>query len=176
MLLLMWLLSFVCSNDGLHGREEDDVTDGLLIGEDHHKPVDPKAPAGRWREAELKGADELVLERVVRRGPLGVKGAPLLRGVVELRVGVDQLHAGDEKLEPFGQVRPVPVALGQRAHAHWVVEDEGGGLKVRLHQVAEQLVVQLGHRCWYTCNNCGQKMAFMSFNDTPCLTDKGHNI
>ena len=59
---------------------------------------------------------------VVEAGELRLEQFFLQVGVVEFGVGVGQLHAVDEQLEPFGDGRVVAFAFGQRANAAGVVD------------------------------------------------------
>ena len=65
--------------------------------------------------------------------------------VVELGVGVGQLHAADKQLETLGDFRLVGLALGQRAEARGIVDHEGGLDQVVLDgffpHAVEQVVV-----------------------------------
>ncbi len=41
------------------GREEDDVTNGVAVGKQHHQAVDTDALTGRGRQTVFQGGDEV---------------------------------------------------------------------------------------------------------------------
>src|SRR3989304_10563369 len=90
---------------GAELREEDDLADRALAGQQHHQPVDAHAQASRRGHAVLEGEEEVLvhdLGLLVARGALGrllQEALPLLDGVVQLRVGVTELEAAGEGLE-----------------------------------------------------------------------------
>ena len=94
-----------------------------------HQPVDADAQAAGRGHAVLQGADEVVVHlghRVFLRqaGELLRKSLLLHDRVVQLGVGVGQLHAVDEQLEALGDGRVARLPLGQRAERGRVVVDE----------------------------------------------------
>ena len=70
-----------------------------------------------------------------RKLDLVLKALALVNGVIELGVGVGDLRAIDEQLEPLRVPGLVTVRLGKWRHLHRVVRDEGG-----LHQVVLALL------------------------------------
>ena len=79
----------------------------------------------------LEGAEEVVVHLRHRvlfllPGKLGAEERLLEQRVVQLGVGVGQLHAPNEELEPLGDRRVGGLPLGQGADRGRVVEDEDG--------------------------------------------------
>ena len=131
---------------GPHVREEQDVADGRLVGEEHDHAVDAKADAARRGHAVLEGAHvvEVVLHGLLVAGLLGrdlvLEATLLVDRVVELGERVGVLVVGHEELEALGEARVAGDALGQRRDLDGVVADEGGVDQARLAQLVEELV------------------------------------
>src|SRR6185436_14534664 len=68
---------------------------------------------------------------------------PLLLGIVQLRVGVRHLHAGDEQLEAVDEAGIVPLLAGQRRQLGREVDDEGRLEERRLDERLEHVLPHL---------------------------------
>jgi hypothetical protein len=66
--------------------------------------------------------------------------------VVQLGVGVADLLAADEELEPLGHADERAVRLGERRHDLGVLGDEGRVQALRLEELAHELVEQARRR------------------------------
>ncbi len=112
-----------------HERKQDHVANARPVQEDHAEPVDADAQAAGRRHRVLECPDEVVVHLGHRllggqAGELLAEELFLQARVVELGVGVGQLDALDEKLEPLGDRRVRRLALGERADRRGVVDDE----------------------------------------------------
>lgn len=127
-------------------REQQDVANGSLVGEQHDHAVDADADAARGRHTVLEGAHVVlvVLHSLVVAagllGHLGGKALGLVDRVVELGECVGVLVAGDDQLKAVRQARIVLKTLGKRADLDGVIAYEG-----RVDDgVLAQLIVNLG--------------------------------
>ena len=118
---------------GAQRREEDDLPDGLDLGQEHGEPVDAHAHAAGRGHAVLEGPDVVEVDvaglGVAGRLGRGLVAEPgqLVDRVVQLAVGVGQLAAADDELEPLDQGRVVAVGLGQRRDLARVVDARTSG-------------------------------------------------
>src|SRR5436305_15257877 len=92
------------SMPGAQMREQDDIADGGLVGQDGREPVDAYAHAAGRREAVFERGKEVFVHGmglVVTGGPrscLVFVTSPLIVRVVQLRERIGALCAGDEQL------------------------------------------------------------------------------
>ena len=134
-----------------HGREEQHVLDSVVARHEHGEAVDADADARGGRHAVFERAHKVIVDVHRLVVALGLEGGLLLEAlelvdrVVQLGVGVRQLLAGDEELEPLGERVVVAAALGERGHLHGIVDDEGGLDEVLLAVFAEDGVNELAH-------------------------------
>jgi len=132
----------------LHGGEEEDLLDVVLVGEEHDEAIDTETPATSGRQAVLHGrAETLVngLSLVVTGsavGDLALEQPPLYDGIVQLGVGVADLATSNEELETLSERGSAAVVLGERRHDLGVISDEGGRDALGLNEVANELVEQ----------------------------------
>ena len=97
-------------------REEDDVPDGGLVGEDHDEAVDPHPHTAGGRHPVLHGPDVVLVDLVClvvaarAESGLALETTPLVHRVIELGEGVGDLLPGDEELESLGEPGLAPVA------------------------------------------------------------------
>ena len=127
-----------------HQREQDHVADARLVQQEHAEPVDADAQAAGRGHRVLQGADEVVVHLghrvlVLLAGELLAEQLLLQDRVVQLGVGVGQLHPVDEQLEPLGDRRVRRLPLGQRADRGRVVDDEDGPVEAVLDDLLEDL-------------------------------------
>ena len=115
---LLLLSNLFLLTHGLHGGEEQHVTDGGAVGHQHDHAVQTEAQTARGRHAVFQGIDEVLVDLGV--DALGLAGSDLLLeaatlvdGVVQLGEGIAELAAVDEELEALGQVAVLGLALGQ---------------------------------------------------------------
>ena len=114
----------------LHGREEDDLADVVLLAKKHAEAVNAAADAACRRHAVIQGVDEAKVDvggfliSPFPGGELGVEAFLLVEGIVELAVGVAHLSSADEELEPLDEAR-VFAPLCQRGDLDGVGMDEG---------------------------------------------------
>ena len=125
-------------------REEDDVADRLAAGEQHRQPVDAEAEAAGRRHPVRERLDVVgVSAHALDVLRLLVEAELLLVGVGDLRVGVAELHAGREVLEPLGERRVVVGRAGERRQLDGIVVDDRRLDQRRLDEVAERVVDEL---------------------------------
>ncbi len=101
------------------------------------------------RQTILERADVVLVERlrlVVPSRPgleLLLEPPPLLLRIVQLRVGVRHLHAGDEQLEAVDEAGIVPLLASQRRQLGREVDDEGRLDERRLDERLEHVFPHL---------------------------------
>ena len=103
----------------------------------------PRPPAGgiACLSARTKSSSILAIESSSRRPASCLRKSCFLQArVVELGVGVGQLDAVDEQLEPLGDRRVRRLALGERADRGRIVDDEDRPFQVIFDDGFEQLV------------------------------------
>src|SRR6516165_2608344 len=89
-------------------REDENVADGALIGQQHDQPVNADADAGGRRHAVFKGANEIPIglgDLFVSRsacGDLCVEARALIVWIVELGKGIGDLHSAAEEFVTVG--------------------------------------------------------------------------
>src|SRR5258706_1991775 len=94
---------------GTHQREQDDVADRRLTGEQHRHAIDADALARRRRHADLERATVVlvVVHRLFGTGGLrrGLRLEPraLIVGIVELGEAIRELLAAHEQLEAIAE-------------------------------------------------------------------------
>ena len=104
---------------GLHGREEDDLTDGVGVGQQHDAAVNTDTHTARGGHAVLQSVDEVLVHHAglivtgLTEGDLMLEAAPLIDGVVELGKGVGKFAMIDEELEALGEAGVLGGALGE---------------------------------------------------------------
>ena len=82
----------------------------VLIGEEHHEPVDADPKPSGWGESVFQRDEIVFVDRmglVVAAGArpsLALEPSPLVERIVELGEGDGVFRTGDEQLESFGQV------------------------------------------------------------------------
>ena len=101
---------FACSVfQRLHRGEENNLPNGVGVGQHHHAAVNADAQAARRRQAVLQSGDKVVVHHagfVVALVPqlhLLLKALALVDGIVELGEGVAHLTVTDEQLKPLGE-------------------------------------------------------------------------
>ena len=104
---------------GLHLREQHDLANGELTGEQHHQTVDTDTDTKRRRHTILQGTEEVLIDDhglvVALVGQLHLLNETLLLidGVVELGVGVGQLLTIHHQLEALGEAGLRAMHLGE---------------------------------------------------------------
>ena len=126
-------------------RKQNHIADRFRIRQDHGQPVDADAFAARRRHAIGHGA-QIVLVHLMRffvaggfQLQLHLEAAALLLRIVQLGVGVADLHAGRINLETLDEGRIVALVLGERRNFHRIVVDDGGLEQRRFHLPLERL-------------------------------------
>ena len=102
----------------------------------------PRPPAGGMAclRARTKSSSILAIDSSSGSpGELAAEKLLLQERVVELGVGVGQLHALDEQLEPLGHRRVRGLALGQRADRRGIVDHEDRTGQAILDHLLEEL-------------------------------------
>ena len=153
-----FLLFWSWSVEILHGREEQDVADGGLIGQEHDQTVYAHTETACWRQAVFQCGDEVVvhvggfLVALCLELKLMLETLLLIDRVVELREGVGKLAAGDEQLEALGVARVRSVLFGQRGDLHRMAGQEGRLNQLVLDKFVEEQVedIALQMRCSYS--------------------------
>lgn len=132
--------------EGLHGREENDLTNVLVISEHHAEAVNTHTPTGGGRETHLESLAEDVINELSLVISSSLGGSLLLEertldvGVVQLSVSIAELASSAEKLETLGEMRGVTMPLGEGRHDLRVIHDEGGGDALRLNELTDELI------------------------------------
>ena len=115
----------------LHGGEEDNFADGIVVGQHHDAAVDAHTHTARGRHAVLHSVQEVLVQHlglvVAALTLLNLlhKAAALIDGIVQLGVSIGQLGVADEQLEALGQAGIFGRALGQRRNLNGIHGDEG---------------------------------------------------
>src|SRR2546425_4099985 len=103
---------------GTKQRKENDVADGVRIGEQHGKPVYADALTGSRRQAMTKRAEVVHVEffrNILAALRHLLKKPPLLFGrIVELGETIGDFHPGGEDLETLGERRIVRLLFRER--------------------------------------------------------------
>jgi hypothetical protein len=93
-----------------HGGEQEHVPNGWSVGQEHDQPVEPEAEAAGGRHAKLDGFEERFVDvrcgvSLIAIGESGLRGEKLAleQRIVQLRIGVRELHPRDVQFEPFDQ-------------------------------------------------------------------------
>src|SRR5712692_3460781 len=103
-----------------HEREENNVSNGWTVGQQHHQPIDPYALAAGRGQAVLERADVVLVHRmrleVASRSILQLlfEAPPLLDGIVQLAEGIGHLETANVELEAFHRIRIVRPLLRER--------------------------------------------------------------
>ena len=137
-------------------REQQDVANRWLVGEQHHHPVDPDAETGGRRHAVFERADivgveehRLLIARTLARRLLA-KPRGLVVRIVELRETVGELASADEELEAVGDERIAVVASREWRDLGRVRIHEGRLQQAVLGGVLEDLDLQLAGAILWT--------------------------
>ena len=77
----------LCQLSLLHGGEEDNFFDGIVVCKEHHKPVDTYTNTPCWRHAVTYGIDEIVINHLC----LHIAKPPLLVLLLEPGFLVDRV-------------------------------------------------------------------------------------
>lgn len=115
----------------LHEWKGQDLSDAVVVRQEHDHAVYAHAPPARGRQAPLEGlAKDLVHHlglvialRLLAR--LLLEAQALVERVVELRVGIHNLLFAHKRLEALAQPRGGAVVLCERRHHLRVAGDEG---------------------------------------------------
>jgi len=127
-------------NRWAHHREEDDVVDVFLLGEDHSHALDAGTDTSRGWHAVFKCLDEIEIERVkFARVTLfrAISLAPRfeqMRGIVLFGPIVAALHAGDEDFESLDKPWVLSHWFGQRRNLDWMAEHQCGLNQLRFDE------------------------------------------
>mmetsp|Transcript_2276 Transcript_2276/g.5249 ORF Transcript_2276/g.5249 Transcript_2276/m.5249 type:complete len:470 (-) Transcript_2276:482-1891(-) len=131
---------------GLHGREEDNLLDGVLVGQEHGETVDTKTPASGGRKANLEGLNEALVDGLGLIVSsclilhLLLETSTLVNRVVQLSVCVGKLLGSDKELEALSEEFVIAVLLGKRGHDKRVVSEEGGVNALGLKELANESI------------------------------------
>ena len=118
-----------------HVREQQNITDGGRVRQQHDQPVDPDPLACRGRHAVFECADVVgvIVHRLVVSRLLLLDLLPetlgLVLGIIELREAVGNLASADKEFEPVRNERISIVAPRQRRDFGRVSRDKG-----RIHE------------------------------------------
>ncbi|KAI6775311.1 hypothetical protein HG530_002069 [Fusarium avenaceum] len=134
----------------LHEGESKNLTNGVVVGQEHNHSVNTHTPStGRGQTILERGTEVLIDElglvvTLVLLAGLLLEAQALVEGVVQLGVGVGDLLLAHESLETLAQTGDLTVVLGQRAHDLRVASDEGGVDTLLLDELTDQLVNNAG--------------------------------
>src|SRR6266540_1118825 len=99
-------------------REQDHVSDGGHVGQDHREPVDAETEPAGGRHPVFEGPNEVLVERMgllitpPARFLLRGEAGPLVVRIGHLRVGRPDLHTPDVEVEVLRDPRRGPVRPG----------------------------------------------------------------
>lgn len=148
-LLLLHLL-LVGSLLGLHGGEQKNLLDGVGVGQEHGESINTASPSGSRGKTVLEGSAEGLVDHLglvvsgILLSSLLLESLSLVKGIVQLGVGVTDLLGGNKDLESLTDTGSVSRVLGQRRHHLGVAVDKGGVDARVLKVVANQLVQHSG--------------------------------
>src|SRR5262249_5361860 len=100
-------------------REEDDVADAILVGEEHHETLNTAAKAAGGRHANLKRLKVVLVEHLclvvaaLALARLVFEAGALIQWVIELGEALAQLEAARVGLEALDDAGVARLALGQ---------------------------------------------------------------
>src|SRR6266404_4042494 len=99
-------------------REQNNVTDGRRVREEHRQAIDADAFARGGRHAVAERADivpvDLLRRFVSALRDLRLKAALLIYGIVQFRKAVRNLHSGNVDFKALGHAGIIRLLLGQR--------------------------------------------------------------
>merc|ERR1712087_162885 len=130
----------------LHGGEEDDLSDAIVISQEHREAVYAATPAARGRQTVFQGSHKVVVHTLsllvasILGCSLAHEAGKLPLGIIQLGVRIAQLLAKHEHLETLSHTRLLPVPLRQGTHDLRMLRDEGGIDDPVLDVVTTQLV------------------------------------
>ena len=102
----------------LHKWERQHLLDAILVRQEHDHPIDTHAPAPRRRQPELHRVHERLVNdlrlvvSLLLLPRLLLETQALVEGVVQLRVGIDDLLLADEGFEALAEAAHLPVVFG----------------------------------------------------------------
>lgn len=130
--------------DRLHCGEEEHVSDGCGIGEEHTHSVDTESYTACGRHTDLECVHEVfvcsVRFLIALREELflSFEALSLVDGVVKLGVRVRHLPAVHEELEALDVVRVIGLFLCERRYLNRVIHDKCGLNEVFLNEFLEE--------------------------------------
>lgn len=134
----------------LHEGESQNLTNGVVVGQEHDHAVDTHAPTTSGRQTILERGTEVLINELslvitlVLLASLLLEAQTLVKGIVQLGVGVGNLLLADERLEALAETGDLAVVLGEGAHDLRVAGDEGGVDAALLDVLADELVDDAG--------------------------------
>jgi len=101
-------------------REDDDLTDALLIGEEHDQAINANSQPAGGRHADLQRLEKIFIQHlrfiITTRALSGLvfKPGTLVKWVIQFSEGVAQFQAGRKRLEAFDGIRRSGLQFRQR--------------------------------------------------------------
>ncbi|KAI6763412.1 hypothetical protein HG531_012800 [Fusarium graminearum] len=134
----------------LHEWESKDLTNGVVVSQEHDHSVNTHTPATGRRQTVLERGTEVLIDKLslvvtlVLLAGLLLETQALVEGIVQLGVSVGDLLLAHESLESLAQTGDLTVVLGERAHDLRVASDERRVDTLLLDELANQLVNHAG--------------------------------
>ena len=117
---------------GLHGRKEQDITDGVLVGQHHYQTIDTDTLSGSRCHTVAECFDKIGVHMhrlVIACGFFGIhlclESFQLIERIIELVEAIGDLFACHKKLKPLCNLRILITSTGERRDIDRIVSDKG---------------------------------------------------
>ena len=113
-------------------RKQDDIANGVGVGQQHADSIDADANAPGWRHAVGKRADVILIHLVsfiiaaLAFLQLRLKSPPLVLGIVEFAEAVGKFHLPGKNFETLRPLRLIRLLLGERRDRGREFVNDGG--------------------------------------------------
>mmetsp|Transcript_7171 Transcript_7171/g.14792 ORF Transcript_7171/g.14792 Transcript_7171/m.14792 type:complete len:254 (-) Transcript_7171:1317-2078(-) len=137
---------------GLHGREQKDLLDVVLVGQKHGETINSQSKSSGGGQSMLQGGDEGIVQNhgfiVSGTSGLGLlqEELALYDRVVQFGISICQLSSSSKQFESFRQKVLGTMVLGQRTHDLGVLGNKGGVDNVVLQELSNESIQQTSRR------------------------------
>lgn len=122
----------------------------MRVGQEHGQAINTHTPSSGRGKTKLQGLAEVLIDQLgliitssLIRGLL-LETLTLVKGIVQLCVGIADLLGGDETLETLAKTGDGTMALGEGGHHLGVAHDESGADALDLNEISDELVEKTG--------------------------------